>query len=262
MCAPWASVQCGGGAGAPPYAGPGLIARVGPVRRRRRPLRGFPWCRLVLGGGGGGPPSSMDPPRRGVVAAAAGGMGRVTVLGGVGPGGALRRGRGGRGNTDTVPGAQHRRTGTAQHSIAQEAPHRNTTGRRRTWHSAQQHSTPRTQQRSATAHRRTPQETAQHTGTQQGTGRQKRHRPNKQHNAGALDHDSAAQHRTVGRGQGRQNTTPQNIHSTTHSSRQQHTPTYHGKPHRAEHKAQTSTVKNSAGGHDTPGRRTKPEGTT
>ena len=43
----------------------------------------------------------MDPPRRGVVAAAAGGMGRVTVLGGVGPGGPLRRGRGGRG--DTVP---------------------------------------------------------------------------------------------------------------------------------------------------------------
>ena len=54
------------------------------------------------GGGGGGPPSSMDPPRRGVVAAAAGGMGRVTVLGGVGPGGPLWRGRGGRG--DTVPG--------------------------------------------------------------------------------------------------------------------------------------------------------------
>ena len=46
----------------------------------------------------------MDPPRRGVVAAAAGGMGRVTVLGGVGPGGPLRRGRGGRGDTDTVPG--------------------------------------------------------------------------------------------------------------------------------------------------------------
>ena len=46
----------------------------------------------------------MDPPRRGVVAAAAGGMGRVTVLGGVGPGGALGRGRGGRGDTDTVPG--------------------------------------------------------------------------------------------------------------------------------------------------------------
>ena len=53
--------------------------------------------------GGGGPPSSMDPPRRGVVAAAASGMGRVTVLGGVGPGGPLRRGRGGRGDTDTVP---------------------------------------------------------------------------------------------------------------------------------------------------------------
>ena len=46
----------------------------------------------------------MDPPRRDVVAAAAGGMGRVTVLGGVGPGGPLRRGRGGRGDTDTVPG--------------------------------------------------------------------------------------------------------------------------------------------------------------
>ena len=55
-------------------------------------------------GGGGGPPSSMDPPRRGVVTAAADGMGRVTVLGGVGPGGPLRRGRGGRGDTDTVPG--------------------------------------------------------------------------------------------------------------------------------------------------------------
>ena len=41
-------------------------------------------------GGGGGPPSSMDPPRRGVVAAAAGGMGRVTVLGGVGPRGPFR----------------------------------------------------------------------------------------------------------------------------------------------------------------------------
>ena len=46
----------------------------------------------------------MDPPRRGVVAAAAGGMGRVTVLGGVGPGGPLRRGRGGRG--DTIPGTR------------------------------------------------------------------------------------------------------------------------------------------------------------
>ena len=55
-------------------------------------------------GGGGGPPSSMDPPRRGVVVAAAAGMGRVTVLGGVQPGGPLRRGRGGWGDTDTVPG--------------------------------------------------------------------------------------------------------------------------------------------------------------
>ena len=53
--APGASVPCGGGAGAPPFAGPGPIARVGPVRRRRRVLGGFVWCRLVLGGGGGVP---------------------------------------------------------------------------------------------------------------------------------------------------------------------------------------------------------------
>ena len=99
---PGASVPCGGGAGAPPFAGPGLIARVGPVKRRRRVLGGFAWCRLLPGGGGGGGPLSMDLPRRGVVAAAAGCMGRVTVLGGVGPGGSLRRGRGGRG--DMVPG--------------------------------------------------------------------------------------------------------------------------------------------------------------
>ena len=49
--APGASVQCGGGAGAPPFAGPGLIARVGPVRRRRRVLAGLAWCCLVRGGG-------------------------------------------------------------------------------------------------------------------------------------------------------------------------------------------------------------------
>ena len=41
-------------------------------------------------GGGGGGALSMDPPRRGVVAAVAGGMGRVAVLGGAGPGGPLR----------------------------------------------------------------------------------------------------------------------------------------------------------------------------
>ena len=98
--APGASGRCGEGAGAPPFAGPGLIAQVGPVRRRRRVLGGLAWCRLVLGGGGGEVPlSSMDPPCRAVVAAAAGGMGRVTVLGGVGPAGPLRRGRGGRGDT-------------------------------------------------------------------------------------------------------------------------------------------------------------------
>ena len=95
-------MPCRWGAGASPFAGPGLIARVGPVRRRQRVLGGLAWCRLVPRGGGGGPPLSMHPPRRGVVAAAAGGMGRVTVPGGLWPGGPLRRGRGGRG--DTVPG--------------------------------------------------------------------------------------------------------------------------------------------------------------
>ena len=93
--------RAGGGAGALLFAGPGLIARVGPVRRCRRVLGGLAWCHLVLGGGGG-PLSSMNLPRRGVVAAAAGGMGRVTVPGGVGSGGPPRRGRGGRG--DTVAG--------------------------------------------------------------------------------------------------------------------------------------------------------------
>ena len=46
----------------------------------------------------------MDPPRRGVVAAVDGGMGRVAVLGGVGPRRPLRQSDGGRGGTDTVPG--------------------------------------------------------------------------------------------------------------------------------------------------------------
>ena len=57
----WRLGECGrrgrvcrpeGGAGAPPFAGPGLIAQVGPVRRRRRVLGGLGWCHLVLGGGG------------------------------------------------------------------------------------------------------------------------------------------------------------------------------------------------------------------
>ena len=52
MWAPWARVPCRGGAGAPPFAGPGLIARVGPVWMRRRPMGGRARCRLVLGGGG------------------------------------------------------------------------------------------------------------------------------------------------------------------------------------------------------------------
>ena len=51
--APEASVLCGGGAGVPLFAGPGLIARVGAVRGCGRVLGGFAWCCLVLGGGGG-----------------------------------------------------------------------------------------------------------------------------------------------------------------------------------------------------------------
>ena len=93
--------RAGGGAGAPPLAGPGLVARVGPVGRCRRVLGALARRRMVLGGAGGSPPPSFDPPRRGAVAAAAGGTGQVTVPGGVGPGGPLWRGRGGRG--DTVP---------------------------------------------------------------------------------------------------------------------------------------------------------------
>ena len=50
-----ASLPCGGGAGAPPFAGPGLIAQVGPVTRRRRVLGGLAWCCQVLGGGGRSP---------------------------------------------------------------------------------------------------------------------------------------------------------------------------------------------------------------
>ena len=56
MWAPWASVPCGGGAGVPPFAGPGLIAPVGPVRRRRRPLGGLargPFGHRMVAGGVG-----------------------------------------------------------------------------------------------------------------------------------------------------------------------------------------------------------------
>ena len=48
MWVPWGSVPCGGGAGAPPLAGPALVARVGPVRKCRRPLGGL--ARRRLGG--------------------------------------------------------------------------------------------------------------------------------------------------------------------------------------------------------------------
>ena len=50
--APGASVTCGGGAGAPLFAGPDLIARVGPVRRRRRVLGGFAGAVWYWGEGG------------------------------------------------------------------------------------------------------------------------------------------------------------------------------------------------------------------
>ena len=51
--APGVGAPCGGGAGAPLFAGQGLVAQVEPVRRCRRVLGGFPWCCLVLGGGRG-----------------------------------------------------------------------------------------------------------------------------------------------------------------------------------------------------------------
>ena len=51
---------------------------------------------------GGDSPPSIDPARRVAAAAVAGGTGRVTVPGGVVPGGPLRHGPGCRG--DTVPG--------------------------------------------------------------------------------------------------------------------------------------------------------------
>ena len=47
-----AGAPCGGGAGAPPFAGPGLVARVGPVRRFPQVLGGLARRHLVLGGGG------------------------------------------------------------------------------------------------------------------------------------------------------------------------------------------------------------------
>ena len=88
----------GGGAGAPPFAGPGLVAgRVGPVRRRRRGLGG---PRVVQPGtGGGGPPPSLDLPRRGAALVAAGGTGRVAVPGRGGPRGPFWPGRGGLADT-------------------------------------------------------------------------------------------------------------------------------------------------------------------
>ena len=56
--APGVGAPCRGGAGVPPFAGPGLIAgRAWPVRRCRRVLGGLAWCRLVRGGGVPHPPS-------------------------------------------------------------------------------------------------------------------------------------------------------------------------------------------------------------
>ena len=87
-------------------SGSAAVCATGPHRLSggsHEALAGPGGLRVVLPGtGGGGPPLSMEPPRRVVVAAAAGGMGRATVLGGVGPRGPLGRGRGGRGGT--VPG--------------------------------------------------------------------------------------------------------------------------------------------------------------
>ena len=101
------SVSARGGCAA--RGGSGTAAGCGTVPRRSSwaskevsegpggPRRGAAWY-----WGGGSPPPSLDPPRRGAAAAAAGGTGPVTVPGGVGPGGALWRGQGDRG--DAVPG--------------------------------------------------------------------------------------------------------------------------------------------------------------
>ena len=72
----------------------------GGVGRSLGASRGAAW---YWGGGGGA--SSMEPPRRGLVAAAPGGMGRVTVPGGVGPGGPPWRGQGGQGDMVAGTGA-------------------------------------------------------------------------------------------------------------------------------------------------------------
>ena len=104
------SVSAGGGgmrrvregAGAPPLAGPGLIAgQVPPVRRRRRVLGSLAWCCLVVGGGGS-PQPSIDLLRRGAAAAVAGGTCQVTVPDEAVPGGPLRCGL--CGPADTVLG--------------------------------------------------------------------------------------------------------------------------------------------------------------
>ena len=89
-----------GGSGSAAVCGTGAHR----LRRASQEASAGPWgLRVVLPGlGGGGSPVAHGSATKCVVAAAAGGMGRVTVLGGVGPGGPLRRGRGGRG--DTVPG--------------------------------------------------------------------------------------------------------------------------------------------------------------
>ena len=100
--APGASVPCGGGSGSAAVCGTGPHRSSQASQEASAGPGGLRVVPPGWGGGGGGPPSSMDLPRRGVVVAAAGGMGRVPVLGGVGSGGPLRRGRGGRG--DTVPG--------------------------------------------------------------------------------------------------------------------------------------------------------------
>ena len=102
------SVSAGGGCAVRGGNGSAVVCGTGPRRSSwasQEVSAGPGGPRVVppgTGGGGESPPPSMDPPRRGAVAAAAGGTGRVTVPGGVGPGGPLRRGRGSRG--DTVPG--------------------------------------------------------------------------------------------------------------------------------------------------------------
>ena len=126
------------------------------------------------------------------------------------------------------------------------------TGRRRTRHRALQHRPPRIQQPSATPHRRTPQETAHHTGTHQSTGRQRRRGPNEQH-----DQTITAQHSTAQRGDGKGRTAQ---YPRTHTACRAQSADQHGETQRR--RAKHPRMPDRAGGHDRAGSGTQQRETT